>query len=69
MDFISGLVLNCRNRTYILVFVERYSKMTHLVPIHAAILVVEIVAHLADAMFLHHGLPDKIVSDRDPRFT
>ena len=69
MNFIFGLAPTSRERTGILVFVDRFSKMTHLIPIHATINAVETVAHYVDAMLRHHGLPENIVSDRDPRFT
>ncbi|CAH0489286.1 unnamed protein product [Peronospora farinosa] len=69
MDFIFGLAPDSQARTGILVFVDRFSKMTHLVPVHAKITAAETAAHFIDAVFRHHGLPENIVSDRDPRFT
>ena len=69
MDFIFGLAPNSLDRTSILVFVDRFSKMTHLVPVHAKITAAETVMHFVDAVYRHHGLPENIVLDRDPRFT
>uniref|UniRef100_A0AAV1UN18 Uncharacterized protein n=1 Tax=Peronospora matthiolae TaxID=2874970 RepID=A0AAV1UN18_9STRA len=69
MDFIFGLAPDGQDRTGILVFVDRFSKMTHLVPVHATITAAETAVHFVDTVFRHHGLPDNIVSDRDPRFT
>ncbi|CAH0488358.1 unnamed protein product [Peronospora farinosa] len=69
MDFIFGLAPDSQARTGILVFVDRFSKMTHLVPVHAKVTALETAAHFIDAVFRHHGLPENIVSDRDPRFT
>ena len=69
MDFIFGLAPDCQNRTGILVFVDRFSKMTHLVTVHAKITAVEIAVHFIDAVIRYHGTPENIVSARDPRFT
>ena len=69
MDFILELVPYCQNQTGILVFVDRFSKMTHLVPVHASITALETAPHFVDAVFRYHVLPRDIISDRDPRFT
>lgn len=68
-DFIFGLTPDSQDRTGILVFVDRFSKLTHLVPVHATITALETVVHFIDAVIRHHGLPENIISDRDPRFT
>ncbi|GMF62176.1 unnamed protein product [Phytophthora fragariaefolia] len=68
MDFIFGLPRDAHGRTGILVFVDRFSKMVHLAPVAA-----EVIADASAELFLdlvfQHGLPESIVSDRDPRFT
>ena len=69
MDFIIGLAFDCQGRTVMLVFVDRFSKMKHLLPIHATTTAVETATHFVDAVFRHHGLLQNIVSNRDPRFT
>jgi len=51
------------------VFVDRFSKMVHLAPVHATVTAEESAAIFVDIVFRHHGLPLDIVSDRDPRFT
>ena len=43
--------------------------MTHLVPVHAKVTAAETAMYFIDAVFRNHGLPENIVSDRDPRFT
>ena len=43
--------------------------MTHLVPVNAVTIAVEIAAHFVDAVFRHHGLPKNFVSNSDPQFT
>ena len=49
-------VSDSQDRTGILIFVDQFSKMTRLVPIHATITAVETAAHSVDAVFCHHGL-------------
>ncbi|POM65368.1 Putative retroelement [Phytophthora palmivora] len=60
LDFVFGLPTDDKGNTGILVFVCRLSKMVHLAPAAQLFL---------DSVFRYHGLPETIVSDRDPRFT
>ena len=69
MDFIFGLPSDDKGRTGILVFVDRFSKMSHLTPVKAQITAAETAVHFIDAVYRHHGLPESIVCDRDPRLT
>ena len=69
MDFTFGLAPDSKGRTGILVFVDRFSKMTHLVPVHAKVTAAETAVYFIDAVFRNHGLPENIVSDLDPRST
>ncbi|KAE9117942.1 hypothetical protein PF010_g8413 [Phytophthora fragariae] len=68
-DFIFGLPPDAEGRTDVLVFVDRFTKMVHLIPVSDTATAVETAAHLIDSVFCHHSLPESIVSDRDPRFT
>ena len=67
-DFNFGLAPDSQDQMSILAFVDRLSKMTHLVPVRSTITAVDIATHFVDAVFRHHGLPENIVSDRDPQF-
>ncbi|KAE8878100.1 hypothetical protein PF003_g37831 [Phytophthora fragariae] len=69
MDFIFGLPRDAEGRTGVLVFVDRFSKMVHLAPVAAEVTADESAELFLDLVFRHHGLPESIVSDRDPRFT
>ncbi|KAG3079061.1 hypothetical protein PI125_g20808 [Phytophthora idaei] len=69
MAFIFGLPPDSVGRNGVLVFVDRFSKMVHLVPVADAVTAEESAAHFVDMAFRHHSLPESIVSDRDPRFT
>ena len=55
--------------TAIAVFVDRMTKMVHLAPCKKEITVAEYAQLFVDHVFKLHGLPEVIVSDRDPRFT
>ncbi|KAE9336802.1 hypothetical protein PR003_g12315, partial [Phytophthora rubi] len=43
--------------------------MVHLAPVAAEVTADELAELFLDQVFRHHGLPESIVSDRDPRFT
>ncbi|KAE8982839.1 hypothetical protein PF011_g21449 [Phytophthora fragariae] len=63
-----GLPRDAEGRTGVLVFVDRFSKMVHLAPVAAEVTADESAELFLDLVFRHHGLPESIVSDRDPRF-
>ncbi|CAI5703327.1 unnamed protein product [Peronospora effusa] len=69
MDFIFGLPPDEQKRTGVLVLVDRFSKMVHFAPVSANITAETTAKIFIDLIFRHHGLPESIVSDRDPRFT
>ena len=55
--------------TAIAVFVDRMTKMVHFAPCRKEVTAPEYAQLFVDHVFRLHGLPDVIVSDRDPRFT
>uniref|UniRef100_A0AAV1TYY7 Integrase catalytic domain-containing protein n=1 Tax=Peronospora matthiolae TaxID=2874970 RepID=A0AAV1TYY7_9STRA len=69
IDFIFGLPPDEQKRTGVLVFVDRFSKMVHFAPVSAHVTAETTAQIFIDLIFRHHGLPESIVSDRDPRFT
>ncbi|POM68663.1 LOW QUALITY PROTEIN: Putative retroelement [Phytophthora palmivora] len=64
-----GLPADDRGNTGILVFVCRLSKMVHLAPVRDKVTGKQAAQLFLDSVFRYHGLPETIVSDRDPRFT
>jgi hypothetical protein len=50
------------------VFVDRLSKRVHLSPCTTSITAPQFAELFVEVVFKHHGVPDVIVSDRDPRF-
>ena len=69
MDFIFGLPAGDQDHTGVLVLVDRFSKMVHFAPVAAQVTADEAATIFLDTIFRHHGLPESIVSDRDPCFT
>jgi len=69
LDFITGLPVTSTGFDSILTIVDSLSKMVHFVPTTKNVSAAGVVELLADRLVRYHGLPEKIVSDRDPRFT
>ncbi|KAG3232837.1 hypothetical protein PI124_g22086 [Phytophthora idaei] len=69
MDFVFGLPKYKAGNTGIVVFVDRLSKMAHLAAVPDTIGGEGTALLFLDRVFRQHGLPEAIVSDRDPRFT
>ena len=69
MDTVFGFPADPHNNTGILVFVDRFSKMAHLVAVPESINASACARVFIDTIFRLHGLPRELVSDRDPRFT
>jgi hypothetical protein len=69
MDFFFGLPKTDVGHNGVLVFVDRLSKMVHLAPVSDTHTGFDCAKLFVDVVFRLHGLPDSIVSDRDPRFT
>ena len=51
------------------VFVDRLTKMVHFAPCTKEVTAPDYAQLFVDSVFRLHGLPDVIVSDRDPHFT
>ena len=69
MDFVFRFPADPHKNTDILVFVDRFSKMVHLVAVPESINASACARVFIDTIFRLHGLPRELVSDRDPRFT
>ena len=69
MDFAFGYPPDRHGNTGVLVFVDPLSKMVHLAPCKASIDARGTAILFLEHVFRHHGLPKRIISDRDPRFT
>lgn len=68
VDFVTGLP-SSRGNTVILTIVDRFSKMTHFVPLSKLPSAKETAQLILLHVFRLHGLPIDVVSDRGPQFT
>ena len=69
MDFIFNLPKSTENKDGILVVVDKLSKRTHFIAFEGDLNAKEVALIFYNEVFKHHGLPRKIISDRDSRFT
>uniref|UniRef100_A0AAV1TXS6 Uncharacterized protein n=1 Tax=Peronospora matthiolae TaxID=2874970 RepID=A0AAV1TXS6_9STRA len=68
MDFVFGFPKDVHKINGILAFVDRFSKMVHLVAVPESITAQGCARVFIDAIFRLHGLCRELVSDRDYRF-
>ena len=69
MDFVSGLPLTPRKNNSIWVIVDRFTKSAHFLPVRTDFSLNKLAKlYIAEIVRLH-GVPESIISDRDPRFT
>uniref|UniRef100_A0AAV1UWZ8 Integrase catalytic domain-containing protein n=1 Tax=Peronospora matthiolae TaxID=2874970 RepID=A0AAV1UWZ8_9STRA len=69
MDFAFGFPKDVHKNTGVLVFVDRFSKMVHLVAVPESITAQGCARVFIDAIFRLHELPRELKSARDPRLT
>ena len=69
MDFTSGLTRTPRGHDNILVVVDRLSKWAYFIPTQTTIDAKGTAELFHDVVFVRHGMPKRIVSDRDSKFT
>ena len=67
MDECGGLPLTSRGMSKIWVFVDKLTKRLITVPLHEGNTAEDLTHVFLDRVVQHHGLPRKLVSDRDPR--
>jgi len=67
MDFIVGLP-ESHGHTKIWVVVDRFSKMSHFIPLSTDTPITELANLFLKEVWRLHGLPSSVVSDRDSRF-
>lgn len=69
MDFITGLPLTSQRHNAILVVVDKLTKSAHFIPVRDTYDVTDIARVFINEIIRYHGVPKKIISDRDSRFT
>ena len=68
-DAVTGLPKTKRGHDAIQVYVERLCKLKHFAATHSTDGAAELAASFVHTVVRAHGVPESIVSDRDPRFT
>jgi len=69
MDYLGPLPMSKNGHDMILIVVDRLTKMAHFIPTTREVTSKETAELFLRYVFQYHGLPDNIVSDRDPKFT
>jgi hypothetical protein len=69
MDFVVGFPLTSLRHTTILVIVDKLTKSAHFIPIRDTYDVTDVACIFISKVICLHGLPKKIISYRDSRFT
>jgi len=69
MDLISQLPITRRKNDASVVFVDKLTKMTHLIPTKTTVTAPHLAEMFYGEIIRLHGIARSIVSDRDPRFT
>ena len=69
MDFIMDLPRTLSGNNAILVCVDTFSKRSHFIPCKTSITGSQCAQLFYNEIYKHHGMPLKLISDREPRFT
>ena len=69
MDLITSLPKTRSGNDAIVVWVCKFSKLRHYAACKTAISAPALARLFLDTVVRHHGMPERIISDRDPRFT
>jgi hypothetical protein len=68
MDFVVGLPLTSHRHNVILVIVDKLTKSAHFIPVRDTYDVNDVARVFVNEVIHFHGIPKKIISDRDSRF-
>jgi len=69
MDFIKGLPKTMKQHDSIMFIVDRLTKVAHFIPVNSTFSTSDVAHVFFKDMVRLHGVPKKIVSDRDVKFT
>jgi hypothetical protein len=69
MDFVVGLSLTYHRHNAIHVIVDKLTKSAHFIPVRDTYDVTDVARMFVSEVIYLHGIPKKIISDRDSRFT
>jgi len=69
IDFITGLPITAHRHDAILVVVDQFMKVTHFILVRSSYNAATVAKIFMEQVVKLHGIPKKIISDRDPVFT
>jgi len=69
MDFVTHLLRSTKGHDSVWVIVDRLTKCVHFLPINQKWSMDELAELYVQEVVRLHGVPESMVSDRDPRFT
>ena len=69
MDFIVGLPITSHHHDAIMVTVDQSTKVEHFSPIRSSYTITSMANVFMHDIMILHGIPQKIILDRDPIFT
>jgi hypothetical protein len=69
MDFVGPFSITKAGHDWLLVVVDKFSKMVHLIPCNQKVSAAGVAQLVFDNVIRLHGFPEYIISDRDTRFT
>ena len=69
MDFIIGFLRTSRHHDYIMVVVDRLTKVAHFIPVKSTYIASYVAQVFISEIVRLHGVPKKIVSNSDAKFT
>ena len=69
LDFIGPLPKTASGHDFLLTVVDKFSKMVHLLPCTQQVTAAQVAQLVYDGVVRLHGYPERIISDRDTRFT
>lgn len=69
MDFITSFLRRLKQHDSIMVVVDRLSKVSHFISMKSTNLASEVAQSFFKEIVRFHGVPKKIISERDAKFT
>jgi hypothetical protein len=66
--FVTGLPSTVNGNYMIMVICDRMAKMAHFIPVKKSLTAEQCARVFISACFRHHGIPKRLVSDKDIRF-
>jgi hypothetical protein len=69
MDFITGFPKTQKYNDLIMVVIDKLSKFAHFVPMKSTYQSINIAKIFMKEIFRLHGIPKKVILDRDVKFT